>query len=378
MDSARLVGGKLLRRGYTTGSCAAAAAKACAEMLLTQKAVKSVSLLTPKGTVLNLDVMNCEFSDTRASCAVQKDSGDDPDITNGVLVYAEVSRAESGIAITGGEGVGLVTKPGLDQKVGEHAINTVPRRLIKEECEKVCREYEYNGGLSVVISVPDGEKLAKRTFNPKLGIVGGISILGTTGIVEPMSEAAIVETIRAELSILSSAGRREVILAIGNYGEAFAREALNLRMDAHVKCSNFIGDTLSAAAELGFSKALLIGHIGKLVKLGIGITNTHSGHGDGRMETLIACALYAGAPLSLLHEIRNCVSADAALDCLLAAGLLDKTTAVLSERIEDTLSRHVAAHLEVGFICYSGMGKNAQFCFESNSAYKLREVFADE
>ena len=374
LDSMRMVGGKLLRRGYTTGSCAAAAAQAATVMLLTRELCHTATLTTPKGVVLTLDILNAEYSLERASCAVQKDSGDDPDVTNGALVYAQVSRVSNGIEISGGEGIGLVTKPGLDQPVGAHAINSTPRRMIREACEAVCAEYGYDGGLLVVISIPDGVELAAKTFNPRMGIEGGISVLGTSGIVEPMSEVAIVDTIRAELSLLYAAGHRDVLLTIGNYAEAFALNNLRLTSKSRVKCSNFIGDTLSAAAEKGFSHVLLIGHIGKMVKLGIGITNTHSDHGDGRMETLIYCALQAGASLQTLHEMRECVSTDAALECL-SSQLLEATMALLRERIEDTLQRHVAAHLELGFICFRGMGENTELCFQSHAAEKLLEVF---
>ncbi len=353
----RLVGGKLLRRGYTTGSCAAAAAKAAVTMLLTHSDCSFVTLQTPGGYAMTLDVLDGVFSPEAASCAVRKDSGDDPDVTNGVLVYARVSKIPWGIEVGGGEGIGRVTKAGLDQPVGAHAINSVPRRHIREECKNVCREFGYGGGLSVVISIPGGEALAERTFNAKMGIVGGLSVLGTTGIVEPMSEAAVADTIRAELSLLYEAGHRDVTLTIGNYGEKFARDILGLPLASHVKCANFIGETLAAAAEKGFQQATLIGHVGKLVKLGIGITNTHSSRGDGRMETLIACALEAGASLDTLHKIRECVSTDAALDCLQAAEVLEKTMLLLRERIRDTLRRHVAGNLRVSGVCFRGVGE---------------------
>ena len=362
MDS-RLVGGKLLRRGYTTGSCAAAAAKAAVAMLLTQTERYTVTLVTPGGVALTLDVLDGEFTPGDARCAIQKDSGDDPDVTNGCKVCAHVSKTGGGIEITGGEGVGRVTRPGLDQPVGAHAINAAPRRHIREECEAACREFGYAGGLSVVISIPGGEETAKKTFNPRMGIEGGLSVLGTTGIVEPMSEAAAVDAFRAELSLLYEAGHRGVALSVGNYGEAFARGVLGLSLESHVKCSNFIGETLSAAAEKGFANALLVGHIGKLVKLGIGITNTHSGHGDGRMETLIACALEAGAPLALLHQIRGQVSADAALDCLRGAGMLEKTMRPLRRRVKDTIQRHVAGNLSVNVVCFCGMGERMKEIF---------------
>ena len=362
MDS-RLVGGKMLRRGYTTGSCAAAAAKAAAAMLLAQTNYDTMTLMTPGGIVLTLDVLDGGYTPEYAFCAIQKDSGDDPDVTNGCRVCAHVSKIDSGIEITGGEGIGRVTKPGLDQPVGAYAINAVPRRHIREECEAVCRQCGYAGGLSVVISIPGGEEIARRTFNPRMGIEGGLSILGTTGIVEPMSETAITGTFRAELSLLYEAGHRDVVLTIGNYGESFARDTLRLSLESHVKCSNFIGETLSAAAEKGFAHALLIGHIGKLAKLGIGITNTHSGHGDGRVETLIACALEAGAPLTLLHQIRDQVSTDAMLDCLRDAGLMEKTMQPLRDRIKDTLQRHVAGNLCVNVVCFCGMGDKMEEVF---------------
>ena len=209
--------GKQLRLGYTTGSCAAAAAKAAAWMLLTGKRKERISILTPKGVVLELAVLDIAMTQQRVSCAIQKDSGDDPDVTNGTLIYAEVSRSqEPGVFIEGGTGVGRVTKPGLDQPVGNAAINSVPRRMIQENLLEVMGLTDYSGGLNVVISVPDGERLASKTFNPRLGIVNGISILGTTGIVEPMSEKALVDTIGVELRQRRQSGAEYALLTPGN------------------------------------------------------------------------------------------------------------------------------------------------------------------
>ena len=189
--------GKKLRLGYTTGSCAAAAAKAAAWMLLSGSKKETIRLLTPKGMELALAVENIHLSPDCVRCAIRKDSGDDPDITRDTLIYAEVRKTETvGIVIDGGQGIGRVTKPGLDQPVGAAAINSVPRRMIQENVEEVCGLFGYTGGLYVMISAPDGETLAKKTFNPRLGIEGGISILGTTGIVEPMSEQALVDAIQ--------------------------------------------------------------------------------------------------------------------------------------------------------------------------------------
>ena len=346
-------GGKTMRCGYTTGSCAAGAAQAAARMLLTGRPVDSVELDTPKSIRLTLEILNAEIGDGYARCAVQKDSGDDPDITNGILVYATVERIASGIEIDGGEGVGRVTKEGLDQPVGAAAINSTPRRMIREQAEAVSAECGYGGGLRIVISIPDGVELAGKTFNPRIGIVGGISVIGTTGIVEPMSNAALVDTIRLELSVLSASGAKGVLLCPGNYGETFAREELGLSMKRQVSVSNFIGDGIEAAVEYGFSRILLVGHIGKLVKLGIGLHNTHSAYGDGRMETLIACALECGAGTELLRTILNCVTTDAALEAIDGAGLLRPTMEVLGRRIQASLERKVPVGTEIGFICFT-------------------------
>ena len=347
------VDGKLLRCGYTTGACAAAAAKAATSMLLTGEPAPTVSLPTPKGVMLTLDVLDGKIGENSASCAIKKDSGDDPDVTNGVLIYATVERSISGIQISGGVGVGRVTKPGLDQPVGEAAINATPRRMITEAVEAVCIQNGYTGGISVCISVPNGEEIAKRTFNPRMGIEGGISIIGTTGIVEPMSHTALIDTIRLELRQLAGTGIKSVLLAPGNYGEAFAAARLQLSLSAHVACSNFIGDAIDAAVELGFTKLLLVGHIGKLVKLGIGMTNTHSANGDGRMEALLACALEAGAELPLLKGIVACVTTDAALALLYSAGLLRETMRILGARIDACLKRRVPEGVDIGYLCFT-------------------------
>jgi len=353
VDLIKNVNGKLLRSGYTTGSCAAAAAKAAALMLLTGESVERVAIQTPKGVTLTLDVADISLSADYVRCAVRKDSGDDPDITNGVFIYAKVEKAAGGITIDGGEGVGRVTKPGLDQPAGSAAINSTPRKMIEAELQSAAKEHGYSGGFNVTISVPAGAELAAKTFNPRIGIEGGISIIGTTGIVEPMSHKAIAETVKLELRQLKSYGAESVLLTPGNYGETFAHDKLNLPLDNHISCSNFIGEAIDSAVELGFKQILLAAHIGKLVKLGIGITNTHSEFGDGRMETLIACALAAGADVSLLKDISACISTDAALALINEKGILKETMDALGRRILDTLTRRVPEKVEIGFVCFT-------------------------
>ena len=371
MTGHRLVGGKMLRCGYTTGSCAAAAAKAAAQALLSGAFPPSVELRTPKGPILTLDVCDPSVTGKGCRCAIQKDSGDDPDITNGVLVYATVSKTDSGISIDGGTGVGRVTRPGLDQPPGAAAINSVPRQMIRDAVVSVAESLGYSGGLSVVIDIPEGCRLAQKTFNPHLGIEGGISVLGTSGIVEPMSDEALAESIRVEIRVLAEKQTEAILITLGNYGYDFASGPMGLSMEDNVTCSNFIGTALDSAAENGFRNVLLIGHIGKLVKMGIGLFNTHSRNGDGRLETLTACALQAGAPLSLLKELAACVTTDAALDVLEAAGLLDGTLAVLQGRIAFYIGRRMPDSVRTEFVCFSNSENRNCVLFRSSGADAL-------
>jgi len=256
--------------------------------------------------------------------------------------------------------------------------------MITCECEKAAREAAYTGGFEVIISIPAGMEIASRTFNPRVGITGGISILGTSGIVEPMSEAAYAESIRLELRQRYSEGSRNALFTVGNFAAAFATGVLGMNRVRMVKCSNFIGEAIDAAAEIGFSRCLLVGHIGKLVKMGIGITNTHSSRGDGRIETLIACTLEAGGDLELLRNIYGCVSTDAALSLLRQAGFLESTMEILKTRMEDTMARRSAGLLDAGFVCfakkefpdsYSASEKEGEIIFQSSNAEALLEVF---
>lgn len=353
MELLKNVNGKLLHCGYTTGSCATAGAAAAFEMLLSKEILNSVTITTPAGIKVTTDVLDILFEENHARCAIQKDGGDDPDATHGLLIYTDVELIPLGYEINGGSGVGKVTKPGLDQPIGEYAINTTPRKMIHSIISAIAKKYNYEGGVKITISIPGGAEIAKKTFNPRMGIVDGLSIIGTTGIVEPMSNKALVGTINTEIKQAASLGHRSIILTPGNYGESFAREILCLDMESHVNCSNFIGDAIDSSVELGFNEILLIGHIGKLVKLGMGITNTHSGNGDGRIEELIFCALKAGAPLDVLRELSECVTTDACLDIIEKSNKLDKTVEILKQRISDTLKRRVPENVKIKFICFT-------------------------
>ncbi len=343
-----------MRMGYTTGSCAALAAQAAAKALLMGGAVARASLRTPKGIVLDVPVENLTFGENWASCAVRKDGGDDPDITHGTLVYAKVAKAEDGlVTVDGGEGVGRVTRRGLDQPVGAAAINRVPRRMIEEAAAAVCEERGWEGGLSVIISIPEGMTLAVKTFNPQLGIEGGISVLGTSGIVEPMSTQALLDTIATEMRMHAAEGARDIILTPGNYGLRYLEEHPALTLRPAVKCANFLGEALDLAAEQGFSSVLLVGHIGKLVKLAGGIMDTHSRIADTRMEMLALQAALAGGEVALLRTILDCPTTDAALMVLTAAGLRERVMAGLLGQADRYLERRVKGAFAVGAMMFS-------------------------
>ena len=345
--------GRRLRLGYTTGSCAAAAAKAAAWLLLTGQAVKTVTLLTPKGVRLELPVEDSSQGDGWAQCAIRKDSGDDPDVTNGCLIYARLRRTEGGgVTIDGGAGIGRVSKPGLDQPVGAAAINSVPRAMIRENVEQTLAALDERCGLAVTIFAPEGERLAKKTFNPRLGITGGISILGTTGIVEPMSEQALVDTIRVELRQKKAQGADYALIVPGNYGSDFLRTQ-GIDPSLAVQCSNFIGDALDLCRALGFRGVLLVGHVGKLVKLAGGMMNTHSKYGDCRMEILAAHGAGAGLPPEQVKALLQCVACDDALRILEESNCREAAMEGLTARIEAHLTHRVGEELEVGAILFS-------------------------
>ncbi len=350
-------GSKRLRCGYTTGTCAALAASGAAQRLLLERFPPKVSLMTPRGWKIEAALEQQDWGEGWAACGVRKDGGDDVDETHGALICARVEPdPQPGVRILGGSGVGRVTKPGLDQPVGESAINRVPRQMISQAVEQVCRLADYAGGLRVTISVPGGEEIAKKPFNPKLGIEGGISILGTSGVVEPMSTQALIDTIAVELRQVAAQGGRQVILTPGNYGLDFLKAQGMDRLDVPVvRCSNFIGESLDAASVLDFQSVLLVGHMGKLVKLAAGIMNTHSRWADGRGELFCAHAAIAGASPQLCRELMDAATTDACLELLEQAGLREPVLASLLERIQSHLSRRAGGRYQIGAVIFSNV-----------------------
>lgn len=347
-----------LRSGFTTGSCAAAAAGAACRMLFTGRKIDQITIITPKGIPFPAQIVDIDRKENEVTCGVIKDGGDDPDVTTGLHVLATVSYLRSPastILIEGGDGVGRVTKPGLDQPVGEAAINHVPREMIREQVELAKKLCDVHQGIRITISVPGGEEAAKRTFNPRLGIEGGISILGTSGIVEPMSEQALKDTIRVELSQKSALGYRIAAVSPGNYGLEFMKRTYGYDLDKSVKCSNYIGDTIDMAADLGFQDMLLTGHIGKLVKVSGGIMNTHSKEGDCRMELMAAAALRCGADADTARAILSSVSTVEGVSILRNAGgtlLVDSMNEIMA-RIMFYLEKRAAGRIHIECMMYT-------------------------
>ncbi len=405
-------GDRRLRFGYTTGSCAAAAAQAAAQMLFSRKAVDVVRLTTPKGITLFLEPLACIWDEQSVGCAIRKDAGDDPDVTDGLLVYAHVRKcgreeclrqmgqygwnAEgaatvvsgadqitesmnasddvcpaigsnamplcsadgkktslcAAISLRGGEGVGTVTLPGLEQPVGAPAINKVPREMILKEVQEVCGEYGYTGGLEVTISAPEGRELAAKTFNPRLGIEGGISILGTSGIVEPMSEQALVATIEVELR-QKSVQSKYVLVTPGNYGTEYLKDNFPFGAEDAVKCSNYVGQTIDLAVNLELYGLLFVAHIGKFVKVAGGIMNTHSREADARMEILASAALAAGVDADHARQVLRAVTTEEGLRILHETDVWQQTLALLTEKIGYYLNRRAQGRLKVGAVIFS-------------------------
>ncbi len=351
-------GQKLLRCGYTTGTCAALGAAGAARFLLTGKTPESVALRTPKGIVVEVAPLFCRKTPDGAECAIEKDGGDDVDVTTGLPVIAEVKLLPDAteIRISGGKGVGRVTKPGLDQPVGEAAINHVPREMIAEALRREAENAVYPGGFSVTVSIEGGEEVAKRTFNPHIGVEGGLSILGTSGIVEPMSQQAILDTIQLEMNqaALRAGTPRRLILAPGNYGLEYLHETYPEFADVPVvKTSNFIGDTLDMAATAKFEEVLLVGHVGKLVKLAGGIMNTHSHTADCRTELFCVHAALCGAGREICAALMNAATTDACLEILDKENIRAEVLDSLLAAIQLHLDRRAAEHFKVGAVLFS-------------------------
>lgn len=314
MNKYILKNGKKLHYGFTTGSCAAAASKAACMMLFEKKRIKKVFIDTPKGWELELVINDIEIKDNYVKCSVMKDAGDDPDVTDKIKVFAKakIIKGEN-IEITAGKGIGIVTKRGLSVEAGKPAINPVPMNMIINEINKIKPKGK---GVKIELSVPDGEKIAEKTFNSKLGISGGISIIGTTGIVEPISDNAIIETISLHLSVLKNEGINRVVFVPGNYGEKFIIENYNIDKKYIIKIGNFIKESFEKANFHGIKNILLAGHISKLIKIAGGIYNTHSRIADARLEILSSNYSYFTDDIAVIKKIMKSNTVEEALDLI--------------------------------------------------------------
>ncbi|HCM91155.1 MAG TPA: cobalamin biosynthesis protein CbiD [Lachnospiraceae bacterium] len=355
--------GKLLRKGITTGTCAAAASYGAAKKLLMNESLGRVSLITPSGEKVEVDIIQADngmnAAPETAAFYVIKDSGDDPDVTNGAKITASVEKVDitqktaftddafPGLFLAGGEGVGTVTEEGLEQPVGYPAINKVPRRMIFEAVDSVRNEAGYEGNILVTISVENGDILADKTFNPQLGIEGGISILGTSGILEPMSEKAIVDTIEVQIKQQAALGKKSLLVTPGLYGQSYVKNDLGMSLEGAVKCSNFIGETIDMAGTYGFEEMLLVGNLGKLVKLAGGIMNTHSRVADGRMEIMCTHLALCGGTSNMVKEMYKCINTDSALDKLKEWGLFDGVMDSILTAIREHTDRRAISVLKV-------------------------------
>lgn len=359
---------KKLRCGITTGTCASAAAKAAAAFLLLGIKKTEEMIHTPKGVTVQVPVFLKEHGENYAVCYVIKDSGDDPDVTNQAEIYVRVERwLDAGrqkadaffsdqypnLILDGGQGVGRVAREGLEQRVGQAAINTVPRSMVFDAVHEICELAEYRNKLLITIFVPAGEELAKKTFNPRLGIEGGISILGTSGILEPMSEKAIVDTIETEIRQQSCIGKENLLVMPGNYGQSYASEYLKLSLEGSVKCSNYIGETIDLAVSYGMKRFLLVGNIGKLVKLAAGIMNTHSKVADGRSEIFAVHAVLCGGDQKLVQEIMACINTEQMLALLEEQGIRQAVCDSICQRIEEYMGHRIGEAMQYGVILFS-------------------------
>ena len=314
MEEYVYIDGKKYKRGYTTGSCATAASKAATYMLFTKEKIETINIDTPKGIPLSLKVENIDINNNFVQCSIKKDGGDDIDATHKMDIYAKVEFIDGNeIIIDGGIGIGRVTKKGLGIEIGKAAINKTPISMIKNEVRKVIGSSK---GVKITIFAPKGEMIAKKTFNPRLGIVGGISIIGTTGIVEPMSDEGWKKSLSIELQMKKAQGMNEIILVPGNHGEMFIKETLGIDSKYIVRTSNFIGYMLKEAKRIGFKKILMAGHLGKYVKIAGGIFNTHSKVADARNEILIANLALINAPYKLINAVNECLTTEEFIEIL--------------------------------------------------------------
>lgn len=385
-----------LRDGYTTGTCAAAAATAAAWYAFTGQERRQILTELPKGGQARLWAARALPVDGTDWFYVEKDGGDDPDVTNGALVYGAVERLSAWeesnppwysseeypfLFLTGGPGIGVVTRPGLACPVGYYAINPTPREMIFKQVGRLYQELGMEGEYLIRIKIPQGESLADKTFNPRLGIRGGISVLGTSGIVRPMSQQALGDTIRLEIHMKAVENQDSLILVPGNYGEHFLKETLGISPEHGVRCGNFVADAVRWAVEEGMKKILFIGHVGKLVKVAGGVENTHSQYGDRRMEILAESLERTGAGGTRQEEIKKrvleCVTTEEALEYLARKGVRDIVMNDITTRIWRQMNQWAGGRADIQVLTFStiyGILGMSSLCGPAIKEWRERQI----
>jgi cobalt-precorrin-5B (C1)-methyltransferase len=347
-----------LRTGFTTGTASAASSKAAILAIINQKKIDSVEVILPKGDSIPIKIQSCKFEEEKSTCSVIKDGGDDPDVTHGAEIIVNVSLTSNTnqIEIDGGDGVGVVTKPGLGLEINKPAINPVPKKMIIENVSKVAKNILKKNGIKIIISVPKGKELALKTDNPRLGIVGGISILGTSGIVIPYSTASFAASVRQNLDVSLAMGNDTVVLTTGGRSEEFAKKIVELPEHSFVQMGDFAGYTIQQCAKKEIKKAFVAGFIGKLAKMAAGVKQTHVKGSKVDTNFLAELAKSCGANEKTIDQIRNANTARHVQDIVLenkVKGFFDK---VCSE-VYKHMRKHSDEKVPIDVILFDFDGK---------------------
>jgi cobalt-precorrin-5B (C1)-methyltransferase len=352
MESDSKPAGKM-RTGYTTGTSATAGAKAGILAILNQEKIGLIDVTLPKKSKIQIKIEKCEFDKQSAHCYVIKDGGDDPDVTHGAEIHTNVSLTSNvgKIEIDGGEGVGRVTKPGLGLEVGSAAINPTPKKMITENIIEIAQDLLKKNGIKVVISVPKGKELAPKTDNPRLGILGGISILGTSGIVVPYSTASFAASIRQSIDVTIAMGNDTVVLTTGGRSEDYARNIITLPDHCFVQMGDFSGYTVQQCAKKGIKKAYVAGFIGKLTKMGMGVKQTHVKGSKVDMEFLADLAQKCNASSDTIQEIKKANTARHVFEIVSTKDLKGYFDLVCS-KVYNQLRKHSEEKFEIDVIMF--------------------------
>ena len=347
-----------LRTGFTTGTCAAAGSKAGVLAIITQKKIDGVYVMLPKKKTIRIKIAQCQFDKNSAKCSVIKDGGDDPDVTHGAEICTEVllTGKRNQIEIDGGDGVGRVTKPGLGLQIGSAAINPTPKKMITENIQEIAKDLLERNGIRVLISVPKGKELAPKTDNPRLGILGGISILGTSGIVIPYSTASFAAAIRQSLDVTVAMGNDTVVLTTGGRSEDFSRGIIKLPDHCFVQMGDFSGYTLQQCAKRPIKKAYVAGFIGKLTKIAMGMKQTHVKGSKVDMQLLAELAQRCNAKNETIEEIKKANTARHVYEIAIKFNIVSFFDIICS-KVYDQLRKHSGAKFEIVVIMFDFDGE---------------------